>query len=104
MTVEAAPAVMTGARVEYLILCDGDDRCTGLITRARLAVLRDSYTYTYTDRIRLRDILDGPRPGQSALLPPVRHHALRHRPVPVRPDQERGAGLDEGRQARAHHG
>ncbi|WP_344633852.1 CBS domain-containing protein [Streptomyces glaucosporus] len=58
MTVEVALAVMAGASVEYLTLCDGDDRCTGLITRARLAVLRDSSTYT--DRIRLREVLDGP--------------------------------------------
>ncbi|UUU23727.1 hypothetical protein [Streptomyces sp. DSM 40750] len=58
MTVEVALSVMTGARVEYLLLCDGDDQCTGSITRAELAVHRGSSTYT--DRIRLRDVLDGP--------------------------------------------
>ncbi|MEU6318153.1 CBS domain-containing protein [Streptomyces sp. NPDC047009] len=67
MTVEVALAVMAGARVEYLTVCDGDDQSTGLITLVRLAVLRDSSAYT--DRIRLRDVLDGslsslsPRPG-----------------------------------------
>ncbi|MET9731939.1 CBS domain-containing protein [Streptomyces sp. NPDC006458] len=57
MTVEVALAVMAGARVEYLTVCDGDDQSTGQITLVRLAVLRDSSTYT--DRIRLRDVLDG---------------------------------------------
>lgn len=32
---------------------------------------------------------------------PVRHHALCHRPLPIRPHQERRPGVDEGRQARA---
>ncbi|MFF5496121.1 CBS domain-containing protein [Streptomyces aquilus] len=63
MTVEVALAVMAGARVEYLTVCDGDDRSTALITLVRLAGLRDSSTYT--DRMRLRDVLDGslPSPG-----------------------------------------
>ncbi|WP_055716113.1 CBS domain-containing protein [Streptomyces torulosus] len=64
MTVEVALAVMAGARVEYLTVCDGDDQSTGLITLVRLAVLRDSSAYT--DRIRLRDILDGPLPSPGA--------------------------------------
>ncbi|CAL9302713.1 CBS domain-containing protein [Streptomyces sp. SudanB182_2057] len=61
MTVEVALAVMAGAQVEYLTVCDEDDRSTGRITRVRLAVLRDSSAYT--DRIRLRDVLDGPPPA-----------------------------------------
>ncbi|MEE1764700.1 MULTISPECIES: CBS domain-containing protein [unclassified Streptomyces] len=67
MTVEVALSLMAGARVDHLVLCDGDDQRTGLITLARLAVLRGSPAYT--DRIRLRDILHGPftaagaRPG-----------------------------------------
>ncbi|MGY1579776.1 CBS domain-containing protein [Streptomyces sp. MN13] len=67
MTVEVALSLMAGARVDHLVLCDGDDQSTGLITLARLAVLRDSPAYT--DRIRLRDFLAGPftspgaRPG-----------------------------------------
>ncbi|WP_329336744.1 CBS domain-containing protein [Streptomyces sp. NBC_00663] len=55
MTVEVALSLMTGARVEYLLLCDGDDQCTGSITRAELAVHRGSSRYT--DRLRLRDVL-----------------------------------------------
>lgn len=55
MTVEDALSVMAGARVEYLLLCDGDDQCTGSVTRAELAVHRGSTTYT--DRLRLRDVL-----------------------------------------------
>ncbi|MGC5000007.1 MULTISPECIES: hypothetical protein [unclassified Streptomyces] len=55
MTVEVALAVMTGARVEYLLLCDGDDECTGSVTRSELALHRDGPRYT--DRVRLRDIL-----------------------------------------------
>ncbi len=67
MTVEVALSLMAGARVDHLVLCDGDDQSTGLITLAWLAVLRDGPAYT--DRIRLRDVLDGPftspgaRPG-----------------------------------------
>ncbi|GHE72339.1 CBS domain-containing protein [Streptomyces capitiformicae] len=58
MTVEVALAVMASAGVEYLLLCDGDDECTGSISRAELAVHRRCSTYT--DRLRLRDVLDGP--------------------------------------------
>ncbi|GKQ39010.1 hypothetical protein ALMP_55390 [Streptomyces sp. A012304] len=64
MTVEVALAVMAGARVEYLTVCDGDDRSTDLITLVRLAVLRDSPMYT--DRIRLREVLDGSLPSPGA--------------------------------------
>ncbi|MER6467320.1 CBS domain-containing protein [Streptomyces collinus] len=65
MTVEVALAVMASARVEYLTVCDGDDESTGLITRARLAVLRGSSAYT--DRMRLRDVLDGPPPSPGGV-------------------------------------
>ncbi|MGW0876328.1 CBS domain-containing protein [Streptomyces sp. NPDC002740] len=58
MTVEVALSVMAGARVDHLLLCDADDQCTGSVTRARLAVLRAAATYT--DRLRLRDVLDAP--------------------------------------------
>jgi hypothetical protein len=58
MTVEVALSVMAGARVEYLILCDGDDQGTGSVTLAELVAHRGSTTYT--DRTRLRDVLDGP--------------------------------------------
>ncbi|WP_324606051.1 CBS domain-containing protein [Streptomyces sp. 351MFTsu5.1] len=63
MTVEVALALMAGARVEYLTVCDGDDQGTGLITLSRLVVLRDSRADM--DRIRLRDILDGPVPSPA---------------------------------------
>ncbi|KUN78587.1 hypothetical protein AQJ64_31820 [Streptomyces griseoruber] len=71
MTVEVALSLMAGAGVDHLVLCDGDDQSTGLITLARLAALHNSPAYT--DRIRLRDILPGPldspgaRPGTVGL-------------------------------------
>ncbi|MFP8963135.1 CBS domain-containing protein [Streptomyces nanhaiensis] len=55
MTVEVALSLMAGARVDHLVLCDGDDQSTGLITLARLTALRGSPAYT--DRVRLRDVL-----------------------------------------------
>ncbi|MFF8674454.1 CBS domain-containing protein [Streptomyces sp. NPDC015242] len=58
MTVEVALSLMAGARVDHLVLCDGDDQRTGLITLARLAVIGGSPAYT--DRLRLRDVLTGP--------------------------------------------
>ncbi|MEY9992944.1 CBS domain-containing protein [Streptomyces sp. V4I8] len=64
MTVEVALAVMASAGVEYLLLCDGDDECTGSITRAELAVHRGSSAYT--DRIRLREVLNGPFVSRAA--------------------------------------
>ncbi|MFB8755773.1 CBS domain-containing protein [Streptomyces nigra] len=54
MTVEVALSLMAGARVDHLVLCDADDQSTGLVTLARLAVLRRSPAYT--DRVRLRDL------------------------------------------------
>lgn len=65
MTVEVALSVMSGAQVEYLLLCDGDDECTGSVTRAQLAAHRDCSTYT--DRVRLRDVLGGPLAPPDAL-------------------------------------
>ncbi|WP_192806134.1 CBS domain-containing protein [Streptomyces sp. SS1-1] len=58
MTVEVALSLMAGARVDHLVLCDADDESTGLVTLARLAVLRRSAAYT--DRVRLRDLSDTP--------------------------------------------
>ncbi|WP_062645005.1 CBS domain-containing protein [Streptomyces maremycinicus] len=58
MTVEVALSVMAGAQVDHLILCDGDDQCTGSVTRVQLAALRAGVSYT--DRLRLRDVLDTP--------------------------------------------
>jgi len=61
MTVEVALSIMTGAGVDHLLLCDADDERTGSVTRAELAVHRDSSAYT--DRIRLRDVLGAPCPA-----------------------------------------
>ncbi|NDK23318.1 CBS domain-containing protein [Streptomyces sp. TR1341] len=72
MTVEVALAVMAGARVEYLTVCDGDDESTGSVTRVRLAVFRDSPMYT--DRMRLRDVLPGALPSPGARAGRVGEH------------------------------
>ncbi|MGW5852772.1 CBS domain-containing protein [Streptomyces sp. NPDC055254] len=55
MTVEVALAVMASARTGHLLVRDDDGLCTGLLTRAQLAAVRESPTYT--DRVRLRDVL-----------------------------------------------
>ncbi|MFF9898862.1 CBS domain-containing protein [Streptomyces longispororuber] len=55
MTVEVALSLMAGAGVDHLVLCDGDDQSTGVVTLAVLTGLRDGPAYT--DRIRLRDVL-----------------------------------------------
>ena len=65
MTVEVALSVMTSARTRHLRVCDNDGLCTGLVTRAQLAVVRDGPAYS--DRLQLRDLLGGHRP----YLPPV---------------------------------
>ncbi|MGW6548561.1 CBS domain-containing protein [Streptomyces massasporeus] len=57
MTVEVALSLMAGAQVDHLVLCDGDDQSTGLVTLARLTVQRNAPTYT--DRVRLRDLPEG---------------------------------------------
>ncbi|MFD8233348.1 CBS domain-containing protein [Streptomyces sp. NPDC059696] len=54
MTVEVALSLMAGAQVDHLVLCDGDDQSTGLVTLARLTALRNNPAYT--DRVRLRDV------------------------------------------------
>ena len=60
MTVEVALSIMAGAGVDHLLVCDGDDERTGSVTRAELAVHRDSSVYT--DHVRLRDVLGTPCP------------------------------------------
>ena len=57
MTVEVALSVTAAARTGHLVLCDEDGQYVGLVTRARLAAVRDSRGYT--DQIRLSDITDG---------------------------------------------
>ncbi|WTX00216.1 CBS domain-containing protein [Streptomycetaceae bacterium NBC_01309] len=56
MTVEVALSVMSGALAGHLFLCDEDDQCTGVVTRAQLAAVRDSPSYT--DLVRLQDVMD----------------------------------------------
>ncbi|UQX01886.1 CBS domain-containing protein [Streptomyces sp. RerS4] len=65
MTVEVALSVMAGARTDHLLVCDEDDLCTGLVTRAQLAAVHEGATYT--DRLRLRDVL-GERGRPSGAL------------------------------------
>ncbi|MFE7766604.1 hypothetical protein [Streptomyces sp. NPDC057438] len=67
MTVEVALSVMAGAGVEHLLLCDEDDERTGSVSRAELVVHRGSSTYS--DRVRLRDVLVGPFPHPVVRLP-----------------------------------
>ncbi|MFJ6832509.1 CBS domain-containing protein [Streptomyces sp. NPDC091209] len=66
MTVEVALSVMAGARVGYLLVCDEDDQCTGSVTEAQLALVRDGSAYT--DRVRVRDVLV-PRRTPAPLVP-----------------------------------
>ncbi|MFJ4716360.1 hypothetical protein [Streptomyces sp. NPDC088785] len=55
MTVEVALSVLAGARSGHLVLCDDDDARTGVITLAQLTAARA--TPTYTDHVRLRDVV-----------------------------------------------
>ncbi|MFC8532670.1 hypothetical protein ACFUJY_01735 [Streptomyces sp. NPDC057249] len=55
MTVEVALSVMASARTGRLRVCDNDGLPTGLVTLARLSVVRDGPGYS--DRVQLRDIL-----------------------------------------------
>jgi CBS domain-containing protein len=64
MTVEVALCVMAAARTGHLVVCDADGRRTGLVTRARLAAVRDGSGYT--DRVRLRDVAQAFAPPVSA--------------------------------------
>ncbi|MGW1464869.1 hypothetical protein ACWCPT_11050 [Streptomyces sp. NPDC002308] len=65
MTVEVALSVMASARVDHLLVCDNDGLRTGLVTLAALGAVRDGTSYT--DRIRLRDLLADDRDGAPAL-------------------------------------
>ncbi|WP_042801191.1 CBS domain-containing protein [Streptomyces sp. C] len=65
MTVEVALAVMAGARAGHLLVRDEDGLCTGLVTQAQLAAVRDGAAYT--DRVRLRDVLG----DRGPFTPPV---------------------------------
>ncbi|MHA5053384.1 CBS domain-containing protein [Streptomyces sp. SD15] len=92
MTIEVALSVMASARTEHLLVCDNDGLCTGLVTQAQLAAVRDSSAYT--DRVQLRDILD----DRGPFTPPVTtmaeaNHAMRGRRLGAPPvvDEQGGA-------------
>ncbi|MYY10708.1 hypothetical protein GT204_17760 [Streptomyces sp. SID4919] len=77
MTVEVALSVMAGARTGHLLVCDDDGLCTGRVTRAQLAAVRDSSAYT--DRVRLGDILGGSGPFSAPVATTAEpEHAMRH--------------------------
>ncbi|MFJ8188359.1 CBS domain-containing protein [Streptomyces sp. NPDC096094] len=78
MTVEVALSVMAAARTDHLVVCDEDGQYTALVTRARLAAVRNGSAYT--DRVRLRDIADGDGSFASPLTTVAEaEHAMRHR-------------------------
>nr|WP_308461286.1 hypothetical protein [Streptomyces sp. Ru73] len=58
MTVEVALSVMAAARTGQLLVCDADDRGTGLVTRAQLTAVHEDTATACPDRVRLRDLLD----------------------------------------------
>lgn len=95
MTVEVALSVMVSARAGHLLVCDDDGLCTGLVTQARLAALRDSDAYT--DRVRLRDVLGGAGPFAPPMaLTAEAEHAMRHRrgaALPVADEQGGAPGV-----------
>lgn len=66
MTVEVALSVMISARVDHLLVCDNDGLCTGTVTLAGLAAVRDGTAYT--DRLQLRDLLTDGRDATLGLL------------------------------------
>ncbi|MET7904782.1 CBS domain-containing protein [Streptomyces sp. NPDC005355] len=77
MTVEVALSVMASARTGYLLVCDNDGLCTGLLTQAHLTAARDSSTYT--DRVQLRDILGDRGPFTSPVTTMAEaEHAMRY--------------------------
>ncbi|MFD3739385.1 hypothetical protein AMK21_04450 [Streptomyces sp. CB00316] len=63
MTVEVALSVMASAHTGHLLVCDDIGLCIGLVTRARLAAVRESSAYS--DRVQLRDILGDRGPFAS---------------------------------------
>ncbi|MDK9496087.1 CBS domain-containing protein [Streptomyces katrae] len=84
MTVEVALAVMASARVGHLLVCEEDGLCTGLVTQAALAAVRDSAAYT--DRVRLRDLLGDRGPVTSPLTTMAEaEHAMHCRGLDVLP-------------------
>ncbi|KPI25355.1 CBS domain containing protein [Actinobacteria bacterium OV450] len=94
MTVEVALAIMASARTGHLLVCDEDGLCTGLVTQAQLAAIRDSAAYT--DRDRLRDLLGDRGPVASPVTTMAEaEHAMRYRLLDALPVvDEQGSALD----------
>ncbi|EGG44555.1 CBS domain-containing protein [Streptomyces griseoaurantiacus] len=93
MSVEVALAAMAAARTARLVVCDQDGQCTGLVTHAELAAVRDSSDCT--DRVRLRDILGDHGSFASPVTTMVEaEHATRTRRLGVLPVvDEQGSAL-----------
>ncbi|MGW3661299.1 CBS domain-containing protein [Streptomyces sp. NPDC005151] len=93
MTVEVALSVMASARTGHLLVCDNDGLCTGLVTQAQLAAVRDSSAYT--DRVQLRDILGNRGPFTFPVTTMAEaEHAMRYRQVDALPAvDEQGSAL-----------
>ncbi|WP_405566814.1 CBS domain-containing protein [Streptomyces sp. NBC_01167] len=84
MSVEVALSVMAAARTGRLVVCDQDGQCTGLVTQTELTAVRDSSAYT--DRVRLRDILDDHGSFTSPMTTMAEAaHAMRSRRLGVLP-------------------
>ncbi|MCY0934133.1 CBS domain-containing protein [Streptomyces sp. H34-S4] len=100
LTVEVASAVMAGARTGHLLVCDDDGVCTGLVTQAQLAAIRQGDTYT--DRVRLREVLvdRGPFASLSTTRAEA-EHPMRHRRLDALPVVD-GRGRPSGVLALAH--
>ncbi|WP_030349125.1 CBS domain-containing protein [Streptomyces sp. NRRL S-1022] len=95
MSVEVALAVMAAARTVRLVVCDQDSQCTGLVTHAELAAVRDNSDYT--DRVRLRDILGDHGSSTSPVTTMAQaEHAMRTRrlgALPVVDEQGSDPGI-----------
>ncbi|MGW7229352.1 CBS domain-containing protein [Streptomyces cyaneofuscatus] len=93
MTVEVALSVMASARTGHLLVCDGSGRCTGLVTHAQLAAVRDGAAYS--DRVRLRDVLGDRGPFTSPVTTVAEAgHMMRYSQVDALPVvDEHGSAL-----------
>ncbi|MFI8275133.1 CBS domain-containing protein [Streptomyces sp. NPDC085929] len=90
-----ALAVMAGARAGHLLVRDEDGLCTGLVTQAQLAAIRDSAAYT--DQVRLRDLLGARGPVTSPMTAMAEaERAMRYRRLaglPVVDEQGSALGI-----------
>ncbi|MBT2404941.1 MULTISPECIES: CBS domain-containing protein [unclassified Streptomyces] len=94
MTVQVALSVMASAiSAGHLLVCDEDGLCTGLVTLARRAVVRDGSAYT--DQVRLRDVMGDRGPVTSSVTTMAEaEHAMRYRRLDALPVvDEQGSAL-----------